>query len=154
MLFATSSTAREHSTLSHIPWLNSRSSSASRNSYLHLQVFPLLGSSLTHYPLILFPSQHSNFSEGGVRFCADGIMLQSPESISKASRAIHYVYPPTLFLCFLVFQGITVCTLENLKTSKKIIRKRLLLWLQISVIVTYVSFPSNCRRSRSLILCL
>lgn len=66
-------------------------------------------------------------------------MLHPLDAVHKVSRAIHYVYPPTLFLCFLVMQGITVCTLENLKVSKKIIRRRLILWLQISVIVTYVS---------------
>lgn len=70
-------------------------------------------------------------------------MLHFPETVNKASCVIHYAYPPALFLCFLVMQGITVCTLENLKTSKKIIRKRLLLWLQICVIITYVSSPSG-----------
>lgn len=70
-------------------------------------------------------------------------MLHFPGTVNKASRAIHYAYPPALFLCFLVMQGITVCTLENLKTSKKVIRKRLLLWLQICVIITYVSSPSG-----------
>lgn len=117
-------------------WLDFRSPPASRNSYLHLQ-FSLLELITQPLPSALISIQHSGFRGG--RFCADRIMLHSPEAVNKASRAIHYAYPPALFLCFLVMQGITVCTLGNLKASKKIIRKRLLLWLQISVIVTYVS---------------
>ncbi|KAI5838618.1 hypothetical protein DFP73DRAFT_616350 [Morchella snyderi] len=66
-------------------------------------------------------------------------MLHSPEALFKVSSVIHYIYPPVLFLCFFVMQGITVCTMKNLKAPNKIVRRNLILGIQAFVIITYVA---------------
>ncbi|KAG0636143.1 hypothetical protein HOY80DRAFT_1055299 [Tuber brumale] len=65
-------------------------------------------------------------------------MSDTPGAFPKAYRAIHYVYPPLLFIFFVSLQTITCCTLQNLKPSKKVIRRNLMLFLQTAAIATYV----------------
>ncbi|KAA8914322.1 hypothetical protein FN846DRAFT_771298, partial [Sphaerosporella brunnea] len=59
-----------------------------------------------------------------------------------AIRVVHYVYPTAVFVWFLASQAAAVCTMANLSAQRNDFRKRLFVFLQLALIVSYVSLPS------------